>query len=313
MGLLTLDATDLLTCDLPKRSLESPRECFDMLDALDASLRATCRSIDRAAVGGFNADRLGYAFLAGYRAALARLDASLRRASLCATEEGGAHPRAIKTRLTRLRVAGEVSSTLTGKKTFATLASTADVLLVVASLESDSGDGLNHLCIARVPADRQGVVVRDRPPLPFAPEIPHAEVTFDHVRVQPNEVLDGDGYTSFLKPFRTLEDTHVMAAFCGHVVRLVREHDGPRDVAERALTALAALTTVSDLDPVEPSTHVVLAGVLDVAKGLVRDWNLAECDETTRARWQRDIPLLEVAGTARKLRREAAWAKLTKI
>src|SRR5438094_653029 len=57
-------------------------------------------TIDRAAAAGFAADRLGYAFAGGYRAALARLvPAVTGSACLCATEAGGGHPRFIRTTL----------------------------------------------------------------------------------------------------------------------------------------------------------------------------------------------------------------------
>lgn len=58
------------------------------------------RPIDRAIRSAYDADRLGLAFVAGYSGALRALvpDAPLKT-SLCATEAGGAHPRAIATRL----------------------------------------------------------------------------------------------------------------------------------------------------------------------------------------------------------------------
>ena len=61
------------------------------------------RPFDQALLGGFAADRLGYAFASGYQAALRALVPDLppdRVASLCVTERGGASPRAITTLLT---------------------------------------------------------------------------------------------------------------------------------------------------------------------------------------------------------------------
>src|SRR5262245_6416593 len=58
---------------------------------------------ERAAAGGFASDRLGFAFATGYQAALVALCPELPAdhvSGLCATEEGGNHPRAIQTRLT---------------------------------------------------------------------------------------------------------------------------------------------------------------------------------------------------------------------
>jgi len=276
--------------------IESPRACFEQLERLDAAI-AGASSVDRAAAGGFLADRLGYAFLAGYRAALTRLDASLSRASLCATESGGAHPRAMKTRLE--------GAALTGEKTFATLASVADTLLVVAS-SGTRADGRNQLQIARIPAARAGVTIRDREPMAFAPEIPHARVTLEAVRVEPGEVLEGDGYDAVLKPFRTLEDMHVAAAWLGHVARLARAEGEPLVLLDRALATLCALRDLERRSPLDPAGHVALAGALVEAAAIAGSCTLPRADDETRSRWQRDLPLLAVAGSARDLRRDAA-------
>src|SRR5207237_7066641 len=122
-----------------------------------------------------------------------------------------------------------------------------------------------------------------------------------------NEILEGDGYERFLKPFRTIEDIHVISAWLGHVVRLVRAHGESRELAERALSTLASLRTIGSESPSDPETHIVLAGVLAQAGELAGTVTLAKADEAVRTRWQRDLPLLAVAGTARNLRREAAW------
>src|SRR5690606_8056571 len=122
-----------------REAMASIAACFGRL--------ATCPfdgAFERALWGGFEADRLGYAFVAGYQAALDRLlaiaavDAVPRRSqrmSLAATESGGAHPRAIAT---TLEAQPDGSFVLRGEKTFATLASAADELLVVASIGADS-------------------------------------------------------------------------------------------------------------------------------------------------------------------------------
>jgi acyl-CoA dehydrogenase len=294
----------LLEEDVAVAPMDSVESCHARIAPLDARFSNT---VDRAAAGGFVADRIGYAFLAGYRAALSKLDPTLSRASLCATESGGAHPRAIQTRLEA--VDGSDAFVLDGEKSFATLASAAETLLVVAS--RGERDGRNWLQIARIPSRREGVTIRDRDPVAFAPEIPHARVAFRRVRVEPNEILEGDGYERFLKPFRTIEDIHVMAAWLGHVVRLVRAHEESRELAERALSTLASLRTIGGEDPSNPETHIVLAGALAQAGELAGTVMLARAAEPVRTRWQRDLPLLAVAGTVRSLRREAAWSRFS--
>ncbi len=286
--------------------IESVDACYARITMLDARFS---NSVDRAAAGGFVADRIGYAFVAGYRAALAKLDPTLSKASLCASESGGAHPRAIQT---RLEPSGD-AFVLNGEKTFSTLASAADVLWVVASSGVETRgakgkDGRNQLQIARIPSKREGVTIRDREAIAFAPEIPHARVTLHDVRVEASEVLEGDGYDRVLKPFRTIEDVHVMAAWLGHVVRLARAYVEPREILERALAAIAALRLIGEEAPLAPSTHIALAGVIAQAAELGSRMTLASADEAVRTRWQRDLPLLSVAGTARNARLEAAHA-----
>src|SRR5262249_12872943 len=161
--------------------------------------------IDRAIWGGFHADRLGYAFTAGYSAALSRLFAYEGLACLAATEVRGTHPRAIATQLE--------DSTVRGEKTFVTLGTIATEMFVVAS-RGFAPDGKNRLSIVRVHAKSPGVNVTPREPLAFAPEVPHAIVTFENAAA---DVLPGDGYTQYLKPFRTIEDIHVLAATLGYL------------------------------------------------------------------------------------------------
>ena len=112
--------------------------------------------IDAAVVGGVHADRLGWAFLAGYQAALRVLDPELPAgaiAAFCATEARGVHPRDLET--AARREGGEW--VLDGEKVFATLAAEADVLLVVASAGRGE-DGKNRLVVVQVAADAKEAV-----------------------------------------------------------------------------------------------------------------------------------------------------------
>lgn len=282
--------------------------------------------VERAIWGGFHADRLGYAFVAGYSAALLRLvdhatknqserqsrpsfDRPLpARACLCATEAGGGHPRAIATRLDKQGGA----LVLNGEKTFATLASVSEEMLVVASRGIEA-DGKNRLRIVRVKPTAPGVQIIPREAVPFAPEIPHAVVRFTNVVVEDEDVLSGDGYELYLKPFRTIEDTHVLAATIGYLQGAARTYGFSRDLQTELVSLSLALVDAGARDPAAPLTHIVLAGVMGATRRLIAalepEWAKANDDE--RARWQRDQPLLMVADNARALRTEAAWKRLT--
>lgn len=268
------------------------------LPTLRSALAAWPSPIDRALVGGALADGLGLAFAAGYDAALHALFADLpleEHASLCVTEAGGAHPRAIATTLREGR--------LTGEKVFATLAGDADWLYVAAST---GWEGEQHrLVVARVRAERARLT--PLPATPFAPEIGHFAVRFDDVEV--DAVLPGDGWTDWVRPFRTVEDTHVAAAATAHLLAIARGSGWPEPLVERLLALAMALRAVAGLPADDPATHLALAGcfaalraLLDVAEPC---WPSAPPD--VAARWRRDAPILRVAEKAREARRTAAW------
>jgi acyl-CoA dehydrogenase len=255
--------------------------------------------VDRALIGGALADRLGFAFAAGYGEALRALVPGLTGiTALCASESGGNHPRAIHTTLAN----GE----LTGKKTWATVASLASSLLVVAS--TGTVEGKNRLRLVRVAANAPGVTLRATSAA-FVPEIPHAEVELDHVRVADADILPGDGYDDYLKPFRTVEDAHVHAALVGYLIAVARRHE-LRDAIERLVALALATRAVALADPKVGANHVALAGVIALATDEVARLEAAWPAGTERERWQRDRLLLQVAGKARAARRERAWQQL---
>jgi alkylation response protein AidB-like acyl-CoA dehydrogenase len=266
---------------------------------------------DRAVAGGFDSDRVAYAFGGGYQAALACLLPGLepgRVRVFCVSEERGGHPRAIATRLEAQREGGAL---LHGAKRWTTFGPLADELLVVATTGVD-GAGRNQLKLARVDPRREGVTLRAMPPTPFAPELPHAELTFAAVRVAAAEILDGDAYERYVKPFRTVEDIHVLGAFVGHVAGLARAHGWSHDVIEEALAVTASLRSLAPLDPLAAETHVALAGAIRLVGALAGrvDGCWGADGGEARERWSRDRVLLDVASGARAKRLESALRTL---
>lgn len=265
-------------------------------------------TVDQAALGGSHADGVGWAFAAGYEAALARLDPAGVRggtlAALCATEEGGGHPRAIQSTLAQ----APGGFVLSGRKTWVTLGADVDMLLVVASVGGDA-EGRNRLKVVRVPALRSGVTLQAGQPTPFAPEIGHARATFDAVVVSPGDVLPGDGYDDALKPFRTIEDIHVTAAVLGWAIGVGRSSGWERAWLEHALAALLLLRAAGDAPPLAAGTHLALAGALRLVRQVLEAADWARSD-AARASWERDRRLLDVATSVRAARLEAAWRGL---
>lgn len=281
---------------------------LDQAWARHAALTEPFRSpVDRAIAGGFAADRLGFAFLSGYQEALRQLLPEVAGAELIAvsaTEEGGAHPAAIRT---VLEPAGD-GWIVRGTKTFTTIGEYARWLVVVAATGAVV-DGRHQLRAVLVEAGQPGVTVTNRPPLPMAPEIPHATVLFEDAVARP---LPGDGYADFLKPFRTVEDVHVLAATLGWLVRVGRTAGWPQPELQRLLAAVAMVRGL-DLDrPDSPGVHIALGGIFaEFARLLEQSEPLwQQTDAVTRDRWERDRALLATAGRVRAKRLETAWRRV---
>ena len=151
------------------------------------------------------------------------------------------------------------------------------------------------------------------PPTAFVPEVPHAQLQFKDVNIDAGQILPGDGYASYVKPFRTVEDIHVNAAILAYLVREARRLGWPRAWIERAVAVLLAHERLAGEDPGASETHVALAGALAIVAGLIGEteplWDVAGADPAAQ-RWKRDRELLKVAGGIRAQRVASAWARL---
>ncbi len=267
-----------------------------------------------AIAGGYAADRLAWAFCAGYQAALRALVPQLPAAalaSLCVSETAGNHPRAVQTTLSPHP---DLPGTylLDGTKRWTTLGPDSALLLVAArTAAADAAHVPIRLALVRQGAT--GVALSRMTDISFVPEVAHAEVRFERVLVAEQDLLDGDGYARYIKPFRSIEDLHVHAATLAYLLREARRLAWPRPWVERAFAALHALAAITPLDASAPATHIALAGALDIGAALVREadacWAATPGDAAC-LRWTRDRALLAVAGKARSQRIERAWERM---
>jgi acyl-CoA dehydrogenase len=271
----------------------------------------------RAIGGGFAADRVAWAFAAGYQAALHALQPDLAGevlAAFCVTEESGRRPRDMRTTITR-RDDGSVA--ISGAKRWTTLGPDSSLLLVVGRMvdaDAAADDGERpQLRVARVPAGTPGLSLIAMPATRFVPEVPHARVQLDDVRLPVDALLPGDGYETFVKPFRTLEDMHVTAAVLAYLLREARARDWPTPLREQLVATLAVLVSVAAGPVDSPATHVALEGALLWAHRLYEEagklWDTVA--EEAAVRWRRDTALFEVAGSARAQRAARAWERLS--
>jgi acyl-CoA dehydrogenase len=289
----------------PERELEEVWRAYRAVRETGASPFAA------AALVGSRVDRLGLAFAVGYPAALEQLlPGTPLPCALCVTEDEGTHPRAMKTTLGRVGGRDE----LNGTKAFVTFGNLAKALVIAARV-GEKPDGRPDLAIVRIPADRAGVTMKVHPPTPFAPEVPHARLELRHVEVMAEERLPGDGYLAYVKPFRTVEDIHVLGAAAGYLIGVTRRAGGSAHLLGDLGAALMALDRLRTAPPLDARAHIVLHGVyrrmIDLIEGeeVASLWQVAREEE--RDRWRRDRPLLDVAFKARRARFERAKQALS--
>ncbi len=265
--------------------------------------------IDRAIAFGFEADCVAYAFIAGFRAALQHLVPNLDHRlfiSFCITEEGGNNPRAIKASLTP---ENDNSWILNGQKTFITGANEADQMLVAASVGVDDS-GKNRIKLVKLDCDLRGIKIEQLPALSFIPEIAHGRVSFVNVPVSEGNILPGDGYLDYVKPFRIYEEIHVMAAILGYLTRIGLMYNWEKTVIEKIVALITLVKNLWKSDLLSEETHIVFAGFSHLLQQLIvetkKDWEKVPKD--IRDSWERDQAILNIAHQARRRRLENAWA-----
>ena len=75
------------------------------------------------------------------------------------------------------------------------------------------------------------------------------------------EQLPGDGYLDYVKPFRTIEDIHVVGATLGYLVGLARRTRASATLIAELSADLVALDGLRDGPPLDPRVHIALHGV----------------------------------------------------
>jgi alkylation response protein AidB-like acyl-CoA dehydrogenase len=278
----------------------------------DGAARAASPA-EQALCGGFHADRVAWAFASGYQAALRALLPGLPHdtvAAFCVTEATGNRPRDIHTTFTP---AADGSLSVSGAKRWTTLGPASSVLFVVGALPAQEREARPRLKLARMAGDAPGLSLLPMPETRFVPEVPHARVQLDAVRIDAAQLLPGDGYDAYVKPFRTLEDAHVTLAVLAYLLREGRQRGWPAAFTERLCAVLTALAALAQAPADAPATHVALAGALALAHGLYGEADMlwaAAGDDPAALRWARDAALFAVAGSAREQRAARAWERL---
>lgn len=264
-------------------------------------LLGTVTPFDLAVAGGRMMATPGLAFLVGYQAALRMLwpSAPLSLGALCATEQRSLRVADMQTRLHDLR--------LSGRKDFVTAGDAADWLLIAARSEAPGDDPC--LSLAVVYPGEPGVRVEKLAAIPLMPDVSHGRVFLDNALC---ELLAGDGWDAYVKPFRTLEDIYVLSAMTAWLYGVGQDSDWPQALQLRLLALLAGCAEVSRQAPNNPCGHVLLGGLFAQFEGLKAEINqaLAEGPPQWAAMWQRDQAVMDLAAGARAKRLAKALAAI---
>ncbi|MCE2029688.1 hypothetical protein [Sessilibacter corallicola] len=265
-------------------------------------------SIQCSFIGGYYAHSVGYAFCAGYQNAVKSLFGNQRNelVSLSITENGNAHPRNIQT------IYNVDSGTLNGVKHFVMLADQVDELYVLAKISKRelSEDQRSSFKILHIRSDLEGVTIQTQPPLPMISDIKQGFAHFKNVPITPDNVLKGDAYTNYVKPFRTYEDVHVISALLGYLFSVVNRNPWPQGINVNITDLKIRLQSISSSDLTAAATHLELDAVIYNFKQLIEQieehWQRSQPPEYTA--WLRDKAILKIAEYTRRKRTERAKA-----
>ncbi|WP_313645946.1 acyl-CoA dehydrogenase [Pseudomonas sp.] len=252
-----------------------------------------------AVLGGRAMATPGLAFLIGYQAALRVLwpSAPDSLGALCATERRSVRPADMHTRLAGLR--------LSGSKDFVTAGLEAEWLLVAA--RSEGAGQPAQLQLAVVYPGEPGVTLEALPTLPLMPEVGHARLQLHDAAC---ELLAGDGWDAYVKPFRSLEDLYVLAALTAWLYGVGQHCQWPQALRLRLLGLLAGCAEGSRQSADSAGCHLLLAGLFAQFQELraALDQALQQGPAHWAQLWQRDQGVLALANAARETRLAKAWS-----
>mgnify|MGYP000476908575 CR=1 FL=1 len=297
----------LLDASLSRQSPESMAQWFAGFQSYTSPAMT---SVDRAIIGGRHSLNLAFSFAAGYQSAIESIFnlASPALSSFCVSEEKGNHPRAIAT---HLKPVGN-DYVLNGNKSFVSGGCDAKQLFIACNtgdLNNEKLDDRPALKMISIPANTSGITIEAMPPLPFISEISHGKISLTDVKILPEQLLPGDGYSSYIKPFRTYEDIHVLAAVLGF--RLGEAIDSHWDTAliEQHLAICLSLRMLNAMSLHTSEAHLALAGCRTQIHDLFQrtDSLFEQTNPLGYAKWQKDQPLLAIAKKAHVTRTAKAW------
>ncbi len=208
--------------------------------------------IDKAIIGGFTCQQFSFTFMAGYQAALEKMFPTIAPnefKALCVSEEKGSHPKAIQTTLTNHQI--------NGLKTYITAGSEVAHLLVLCKTEIVVNDR-PLLKMVHLPSNANNIKITDFE-LAFMRDVKHGKLALNNTKITADQILEGDGFSQYTKPFRILEDICVGAAYQAMLLRQAVDHKWEENVRDQILLNIYTLKKLFSLPLSARETHLLLA------------------------------------------------------
>ncbi len=206
----------------------------------------------KAVIGGFGCQQFSFAFMAGYQAALHRMFPTIAPntlKALCVSEEKGGHPKFIQTTLGN-------NNRINGLKTYITAGSEAENLLVLCKT-NEIIEGKPLLKMVHLPRTADNIEITDFE-LPFMREVKHGKLILKDTPIHSNQILEGDGYSQYTKPFRTLEDILVGISCNAMLLRQAIDYKWEKDLRDQLIFNIFALKRILRLTPSNKERHILL-------------------------------------------------------
>ena len=208
--------------------------------------------IDKAIFGGFMCQQFSFSFMAGYQAALEQMfpnTAPNELKALCVSEAKGGHPKAIQTMLQDNRV--------TGVKTYVTAGTEVKHLLVLCKTNEEVNNR-PLLKMVYLPYTTTDIEITNFE-LSFMKEIKHGKAAFKSTKIKQEQILEGDGYNLYAKPFRTLEDICLGASYQAMLLRQAIDNQWEDNLRDRILFNIYTLKNLLNLPPLDQEAHLLLS------------------------------------------------------
>ncbi|GAA6136212.1 hypothetical protein NBRC116188_30020 [Oceaniserpentilla sp. 4NH20-0058] len=245
---------------------------------------------------GLRCSNMSQAFSLAYRCALQSLLPQLatnKWAAMCVTEPSGNHPKNIESQLTGFAV--------NGHKSFVTMATLAEQLLVIVKQEEKSDRP--QLKAVLIDSAQAGVELVQFPPLGMLKDIPHGKVTFKNADA---DILAGDGYSEYSKPFRTLEDIYAVLVASSFILSMAKRFEINYIVVQKALGIITQLVSL----PLVPSSwmHLQVEESLKSFNDLTElfERHFEPLPDSIKNEWLADKKIFSIAQSARESRLKKA-------